>query len=217
VVLLELGTSRGDLGLPLRRYGARPLQVFPRLVQRLVPVHERRLHPLDRGDILRNLGVQLRRLVPQGLRLVHQPPVWSPQGLDEGVEGNVLPRYQLSLASKRSRVSYLSWARRFKSCCRRARREKRRVKRSANAEETKGKNHESRQKSTNPEDAPHVTSMDPQRFIQRPVERGVVVTELLPQSLLGLGTGEVSRWRVGALSLLLRTRRGAVRSREDPA
>jgi hypothetical protein len=38
-VLLELGTSRGDLGLPRRRYGARPRQVFPHLVQRLVPVH----------------------------------------------------------------------------------------------------------------------------------------------------------------------------------
>jgi hypothetical protein len=58
--------------------------------------------------------------------------------------------------------------------------------------------------------------MDPQRFIQRPVERGVVVAELLPQSLLGLGTSEVSRWRVGALPLLLRTRCGAVQSREDP-
>jgi hypothetical protein len=32
-------------------------------VQRLVPVHERHLHHLDRGDVLRSLGVQLRRLV----------------------------------------------------------------------------------------------------------------------------------------------------------
>jgi hypothetical protein len=58
--------------------------------------------------------------------------------------------------------------------------------------------------------------MDRQRFVQRLVERGAVVAELLPQCLLGLSTGEVSRRRVGALPLLLRTRRGAVRSREDP-
>jgi hypothetical protein len=44
-----------------------------------------------------------------------------------------------------------------------------------------------------------------------------MVTELLPQRLLGLGTGEVSRRRVGALPLLLRARRGAVQSREDRA
>jgi hypothetical protein len=56
-VLLKLGTSRGHLGLPLRRHGARPRQVYSRLVQRLVPVHERCLHPLDRGDVLRSLGV----------------------------------------------------------------------------------------------------------------------------------------------------------------
>jgi hypothetical protein len=56
-ILLELGTNRGHLGLPLRRHGVRPRQILPRLVQRLVPVHERRLHPLDCGDILHSLGV----------------------------------------------------------------------------------------------------------------------------------------------------------------
>jgi hypothetical protein len=60
-------------------------------VQRLVPVHECRFHPLDRGDVLRSLGIQLWELVPQGFRPVHQPPVGGPQGLDEGVEGVVLP------------------------------------------------------------------------------------------------------------------------------
>jgi hypothetical protein len=59
--------------------------------------------------------------------------------------------------------------------------------------------------------------MDPQCFIQHPIERGAVVAELLPQCLLGLGTGEVSRRRVGAFPLLLWTRRGAVRSRDNPA
>jgi hypothetical protein len=52
--------------------------------------------------------------------------------------------------------------------------------------------------------------VDPQRFVQRPVEQSVVVAKLLPQCLLGLGTGEVGRRRVGALPLLLRTRHGAV-------
>jgi hypothetical protein len=40
-------------------------------VLRLVPIHKRRLHPLDRGDVLRSPGVQLRRLVAQGLCPVH--------------------------------------------------------------------------------------------------------------------------------------------------
>jgi hypothetical protein len=56
-VLLELGPNRDHLGLPLRRQGSRLRQGLPRLVQRLIPVHERSLHPLDRGDILRSLGV----------------------------------------------------------------------------------------------------------------------------------------------------------------
>jgi hypothetical protein len=90
-VLLELGPNRGHLGLPLCRQALRPRQILSRLVQCLVPVHERRLHPLDRGDVLRSLGVQLRRLIPQGFRQVHQPKVMGPKGLDEGVEGVVLP------------------------------------------------------------------------------------------------------------------------------
>jgi hypothetical protein len=35
--------------------------------------------------------------------------------------------------------------------------------------------------------------MDPQRLVQRPVERGAVVTELPPQLLLLLGIGEGGR------------------------
>jgi hypothetical protein len=94
---LELGTSRGDLDLLRRRYGVRPRKVFPRLVQRLVPVHQCLLHPLDRGDVLHSLGVQLRRLVRQGIRSVHQPSVRRPQGLDEGVEGVLLPPVPVEL------------------------------------------------------------------------------------------------------------------------
>jgi hypothetical protein len=39
-----------------------------------------------------------------------------------------------------------------------------------------------------------------------------MVAELLPQRLLSLGTGEVSRRRVDALPLLLRMRNGAAQS-----
>jgi hypothetical protein len=44
-----------------------------------------------------------------------------------------------------------------------------------------------------------------------------MVEKLLPQHLLSLGTGKVSQRHVGALPLLLRARRGAIRSREDRA
>jgi hypothetical protein len=52
--------------------------------------------------------------------------------------------------------------------------------------------------------------VDPQRLVQRPVERGVMVAALLPQLLLGLGICEVGRWRDGAFPLLLRARCGAI-------
>jgi hypothetical protein len=59
--------------------------------------------------------------------------------------------------------------------------------------------------------------VDPQRLVQRVVERGTVVTELLPQHLLGLGLAEVGWRHAGALPLLLRTGRSAVWSREGGA
>jgi hypothetical protein len=62
-VLLELGASRGDLGLPRRRNRARRRQVFARPAQRVVPLHQRRPHPLDRGGVSRGLGVLLWRQV----------------------------------------------------------------------------------------------------------------------------------------------------------
>jgi hypothetical protein len=37
-----------------------------------------------------------------------------------------------------------------------------------------------------------------------------VVVEFLPQRLLGLGIGEVGRWRVDAFPLLLLVHRGAI-------
>jgi hypothetical protein len=43
------------------------------------------------------------------------------------------------------------------------------------------------------EDAPRGAAMDPQRLVQRSVERGTVVSELPPQLLLSLGVGERGR------------------------
>jgi hypothetical protein len=45
--------------------------------------------------------------------------------------------------------------------------------------------------------------VDPQRLIQRIVERGVVVSEFLPQRLLGLGVVEVGWRRADVTPLLL--------------
>jgi hypothetical protein len=56
--------------------------------------------------------------------------------------------------------------------------------------------------------------MDPQRFVQRPVERGAVVTELLPLLLLRLSVGEVGRWHIDALLPPLRARCRITRGRE---
>jgi hypothetical protein len=157
-------------------------------------------------DILRSLGVLLRRLVQQGLGPVHQPPVWSPHGLDEGVEGVVLPPVpvELGIQAVESVVPLLDPTLQILPPTDKEREDEgqEQLKRGGN----KGKNHETRRKFTNLEDPPRGTSVDPQRFVQRPVERGAVVAELLPQCLLSLGTSEVSR-----------TRSGAVRSRENPA
>jgi hypothetical protein len=59
--------------------------------------------------------------------------------------------------------------------------------------------------------------VDPQRLVQRSVERGAVVVKLLLQLLLGLGLDEVGRRCAGALPLLLQMCRGAARSREGGA
>jgi hypothetical protein len=89
-VLLKLGTNRGHLSLPLRRQSARLCQIFPRPLQRLIPVHERSPHLLDGGGPLRGVSFQLQKLVPQGFRPVRQPLIAYPQGLDEGVESAAL-------------------------------------------------------------------------------------------------------------------------------
>jgi hypothetical protein len=55
--------------------------------------------------------------------------------------------------------------------------------------------------STYLEDLPRGTTMDPQGLVQRVVERGPMVSKLLPQRLLSLGLVEVGRWRTGTLPL----------------
>jgi hypothetical protein len=59
--------------------------------------------------------------------------------------------------------------------------------------------------------------MDSQRLVQRSVERGAVIAELLPQLLLRMSIGKVGRWRVDALPPPLRARRVTTRGREAGA
>jgi hypothetical protein len=54
-----------------------------------------------------------------------------------------------------------------------------------------------------------MTVVDPQRLVQRPIERGAVVAKLLPEPLLRLSLDEVGRRGVGVLPLLLQARRGS--------
>jgi hypothetical protein len=51
--------------------------------------------------------------------------------------------------------------------------------------------------------------VDPQRLVQRLVERGTVVTELLPEPLLCLGIDEMGRRGVGIILPLLQARCGS--------
>jgi hypothetical protein len=53
-------------------------------------------------------------------------------------------------------------------------------------------------KNTHLDNPPQGTPMDPQRLVQRVVDRGSVVTKLLPQSLFVLGFIEVGRRRAAA-------------------
>jgi hypothetical protein len=210
-VLLELSASGNDLGLPRRRDGARPGQVFTRSAQRVIPLHQRRPHPLNRGGVYRGLGILFRRLVQQRLGPVRQPPVWRPQGLDEGVEGVVLPPVpaEISVEAVEGVVSLPGLALQILPPTGEARGEG--VRENANAEQSERRNYGTQRKTTNLEDAPRGTAVDPQRLVQRPVERSAVIAELLPQLLLHLGLDEVGRRCAGALPLLLRMRRGATR------
>jgi hypothetical protein len=59
--------------------------------------------------------------------------------------------------------------------------------------------------------------VDPQRLVQRPVERGAVITKLLPEPLLRLGLDEVGRRGVDMLLLLLQVRRESSARRRGSA
>jgi hypothetical protein len=74
-----------------------------------------------------------------------------------------------------------------------------------------------RQATTYLKDAPRRATMDSQRLVQRPVERGAVIAELLPQLLLRLSLGEMGRRRIDALPPPLRARCGTTRGREAGA
>jgi hypothetical protein len=56
------------------------------------------------------------------------------------------------------------------------------------------------------EDMPRGAAVDPQRLVQRSVERSTVAAQLLPQLLLLLSIDEEEGWRVDALLLLPRVR-----------
>jgi hypothetical protein len=65
-----------------------------------------------------------------------------------------------------------------------------------------------------PGNPPRRTNVDPQRLVQRVVERGIMVSKLLPQRLLGLGLVKVGRRHASELLLLLRASNGAIWGRE---
>jgi hypothetical protein len=89
-VLPALSPDGDHLRLLVCRYGARPLQVPSRLLQRLVPVDEGCANPLNGRGARRGLPLQLQELVAQSLFPVCQPAVPGPQGLGEGVESVAL-------------------------------------------------------------------------------------------------------------------------------
>jgi hypothetical protein len=89
-VPLKLGTDGDYLHFPISRHGTRSHQVFPRLLQRFIPVDESRADHLDGGGTLWGLALQLQEVVPQDFRPVRQPAVTSPQGLVKGIEGVAL-------------------------------------------------------------------------------------------------------------------------------
>jgi hypothetical protein len=60
---------------------------------------------------------------------------------------------------------------------------------------------------------PRGAAVDPQRLVQRSVERSVVAAQLLPQLLVLLSIDEEGRWRVDALPPLPRVRCWTARAR----
>jgi hypothetical protein len=76
----------------------RLLQIVVRRRQRPVPLQKRGLHPIDCGGTLCGLSALVQERILHGPQPVLQSVVVRSQGLHEGVEGVVLPRYQLGEA-----------------------------------------------------------------------------------------------------------------------
>jgi hypothetical protein len=64
--------------------------------------------------------------------------------------------------------------------------------------------------STYLEDLPRRTGVNPQGLVQHVVERGPVVSKLLPQGLLGMGLVEVDWWRADGLPLSLQAHHSGI-------
>jgi hypothetical protein len=77
----------------------------------------------------------------------------------------------------------------------------------------KKKRQSGRTTQTHLEDMPRGAAVDPQRLVQRSVERSAVAAQLLPQLLLLLSIDEEGGWRVDALLLLPRVRCWTARAR----
>jgi hypothetical protein len=88
--LQVVAADGGHLRLPVGRQGAHPLQVSPRLLQRLIPIDEGRANPLEGGGARRILPFALLELIAQGHSPVRQPTVRRHQGFRERGEGVTL-------------------------------------------------------------------------------------------------------------------------------
>jgi hypothetical protein len=195
-VLLELGASRGNLSLPLRGHSPHCDQVLARRPQSLVSLQERSLHLVHRGATFDCLRPLVQELIPHSLKTILQPPVIGPQGLHEGVEGVVLQlvpvavRTQLSEAVVPLPSPALQFLLPTDETQGDAKSETRGCKRDRGASLEPDKN-------TYMENQPRGTPVDPHRLVQRIVERGVVVSEFLPQRLSAWAS---SKWAGGALA-----------------
>jgi hypothetical protein len=210
-VLLELGANRGHLRLPLRCHGPHCGCVLTRLLQHHISLQECRSHLRDCGGVFCSLGILLQELVRTAWSRYSNHPLSVRRASTRVSRASYWSRYQLRSELSQSRRPYFSRARPSNSCHRRTRQERNGVGRSTNAGETRGEETpNSNRKNAYLENPPRRTPVDLQCLVQRVVERGVVVAELLPQRLLSPGLVEVG-WRGAVLlPLTLRARHGAI-------
>jgi hypothetical protein len=103
-VLLELGTSRSELCLPLFHHSPHRGEVLACLPQRLVSLQKRRCHLLDHGGVFRSLGALGQESILHNSQPLLQPPIVGPRGLHEGVKGVVLVPVPVALGSQLGEV-----------------------------------------------------------------------------------------------------------------